>query len=83
MVIGEFEIPETFGDMAIIRPGFEVVKDSMMVSVLSERLLELIDLPGVEERIAAHAAIGGRKLPRTNWHNPMSEIFIFSADLQS
>jgi hypothetical protein len=83
MVIGEFEIPETFGDMAIMRPGFEVVEDSMMVSVLSERLLELIDLPGVEERIAAHAAIGGRKLPRTNWHNPMSEIFIFSGDLQS
>ena len=80
MVIGEFEIPEKFGDMAIMRPGFQVVEDSRMVSVLSERLLELIDLPGVEERIAAHAAIGGRKLPRTNWHNPMSEIFIFSGE---
>ena len=80
MVIGEFEIPDSFGDTAILRPGFETVEESMTLSVLRESLVELLDLPGVDERIATHARIGGRKLPRTNWHNPMSEIFLFSAE---
>ena len=80
MVIGEFEIPDSFGDTAILRPGFETVEESMMIAVLLESLVELLDLPGVDERIAAHARIGGRKLPKTNWHNPMSEIFLFSME---
>jgi hypothetical protein len=80
MVIGEFEIPGFIGDSAFLNPGFESVEGSVMVSVLSERLLDLIDLPGVDGRVAAHAAIGDQKLPRTSWHNPMSEILLFAMD---
>lgn len=77
MVIGEFEIPGLIEDSAFLSAGSENIERSVMVSVLSERLLDVIDLPGVDDRVAAHAAIGDQKLPRTNWHNPMSEILLF------
>ena len=83
MVIGEVEIPGFIGDSAFMSPGIENVDGSMMVSVLSERLFDLLDLPAVEGQIAAHASIGAGRLPRTNMHNPMSEIFIFSIEEQS
>jgi hypothetical protein len=83
MVIGEVEIPGFIGDSAFMSPGFENVDGSMMVSVLSERLFNLLDIPAVEDQIASHATFGAGRLPRTNMHNPMSEIFIFSGDLQS
>jgi hypothetical protein len=83
MVIGEVEIPGFIGDSAFMSPGIENVEGSLMVSVLSERLFDLLDLPAVEGQIAAHAAIGAGRLPRTNMHNPMAEILIFSDDLQS
>jgi hypothetical protein len=80
MVIGEVEIPGFIGDSAFMSPGIESVEGSLMVSVLSERLFDLLDLPAVEGQIAAHAAIGAGRLARTNMHNPMAEILIFSIE---
>ena len=80
MVIGEVEIPGFIGDSAFMSSGIENVEGSLMVSVLSERLFDLLDLPAVEDQIAAHAAIGAGRLPRTNMHNPMAEILIFSIE---
>lgn len=80
MVIGEVEIPGFIGDSAFVSAGSDDVEGSFMVSVLSEQLFELLDLSAVEDQIAAHAAIGVGRLPRTNMHNPMSEILIFSVE---
>ena len=80
MVIGEVDIPGLIEDSAFMSPGIESVEGSLMVSVLSERLFDLLDLPAVEGQIAAHAAIGAGRLLRTNMHNPMSEILIFSIE---
>jgi hypothetical protein len=83
MVIGEVEISGFIEDSAFMSPGIENVEGSLMVSVLSERLFDLLDLPAVEGQIAAHAAIGAGRLPRTNMHSPMAEILIFSIEEQS
>jgi hypothetical protein len=80
MVIGEVEIPGFIGDSAFMSSGIENVEGSMMVSVLSERLFNLLDIPAVEDQIASHATIGAGRLPRTNMHNPMAEVLIFSVE---
>ncbi len=80
MVIGEVDIPEFVGTSAFMSPGFEDVAGSMMVSVVSAQLFDLLDSVATENQIAAHAAICVGRLPRTNMHNPMSEILIFSVE---
>jgi len=78
-VIGE---PQILGPKSMrIRKGFEAVKDSIILTcALGTDSTRLLSESRVRSALLAHARTSERKLPNSNWHNPLTIDFINTAN---